>query len=75
MKKFEEGSVDKIELVYNKFKNAATQIVTTEQFLPIVPSADGTDANQDYIFEPSKSRDCGNINSKIFKNTIVQSNS
>ena len=54
MKKFEEGSVDKIELVYNKFKNAATQIVTTEQFLPIVPSADGTDANQDYIFEPSK---------------------
>lgn len=54
MQKFEEGSVDKIELVYNKFKNAATQIVTTEQFLPIVPSADGTDANQDYIFEPSK---------------------
>ena len=55
MQKFEEGSVDKIELVYNKFKNAATQIVTTEQFLPIVPSADGTDANQDYIFEPTKS--------------------
>lgn len=54
MEKFEDGSVDKIELVYNKFKNAATQIVTTEQFLPIVPSADGTDANQDYIFEPSK---------------------
>ena len=52
--KFKEGSVDKIELVYNKFKNAATQIVTIEQFLPIVPSADGTDANQDYIFEPSK---------------------
>ena len=41
-------------MVYNKFKNAATQIVTTEQFLPIVPSADGADANQDYIFEPSK---------------------
>ncbi|MGC6525438.1 MAG: ATP synthase F1 subunit gamma [Flavobacteriaceae bacterium] len=56
MQKFEEGSVDKIELVYNKFKNAATQIVTTEQFLPIVPSADATDANQDYIFEPSKAK-------------------
>ena len=54
MEKFEEGSVDKIELIYNKFKNAATQIVTTEQFLPIVPSAEGTNANQDYIFEPSK---------------------
>lgn len=54
MEKFEDGSVDKIELVYNKFKNAATQIVTTEQFLPIVPSAEGTNVNQDYIFEPSK---------------------
>ena len=54
MEKFEDGSVDKIELVYNKFKNAATQIVTTEQFLPIVPSSEGANANQDYIFEPSK---------------------
>jgi F-type H+-transporting ATPase subunit gamma len=40
--------------VYNKFKNAATQIVTTEQFLPIVPNSDDTNSNQDYIFEPSK---------------------
>ena len=54
MQKFEDGSVDKIELVYNKFKNAATQIVTTEQFLPIVPNSDDTNSNQDYIFEPSK---------------------
>ncbi|MDA9760515.1 ATP synthase F1 subunit gamma [Flavobacteriaceae bacterium] len=54
MKKFEEGSVDKIELVYNKFKNAATQIVTTEQFLPIVSGTEDVNPNQDYIFEPSK---------------------
>ena len=32
MDKFVEGEFDKIELVYNRFKNAATQIVTTEQF-------------------------------------------
>lgn len=54
MNKFKDGSVDKIELVYNKFKNAATQIVTTEQFLPIVTSNDQINNNQDYIFEPSK---------------------
>lgn len=54
MNKFKDGSVDKIELVYNKFKNAATQIVTTEQFLPIVTSKDQINNNQDYIFEPSK---------------------
>ncbi len=54
MDKFVAGEVDKIEIVYNKFKNAATQIVTTEQFLPIVPVEGDTNNNGDYIFEPSK---------------------
>ena len=54
MTKFESGSVDKIELVYNKFKNAATQIILTEPFLPIVPNTEIVNLNQDYIFEPSK---------------------
>ncbi|MBD0779669.1 ATP synthase F1 subunit gamma [Maribacter sp. ANRC-HE7] len=51
---FKNGSYDRIELVYNKFKNAATQIVTTEQFLPIVPAEGDQGSNADYIFEPSK---------------------
>ena len=54
MTQFESGAFDKIELVYNKFKNAATQVVMNEIFLPIVSEAQGVDANQDYIFEPSK---------------------
>lgn len=59
MNLFTEGTYDKIELLYNSFKNAATQIVTREQFLPIVPLKeqfeDVTPANTtDYIFEPSK---------------------
>ena len=54
MDKFEEGEFDKIELVYNKFKNAGTQIIMTEQFLPIVPAESETNLNLDYIFEPSK---------------------
>jgi len=54
MDKFIDGDFDKIELVYNKFKNAATQIIMTEQFLPIVPVEDDTNVNLDYIFEPSK---------------------
>jgi len=48
------GSYDKIDIVYNKFKNAATQIVMTEQFLPIVPSHGNTNTTTDFIFEPSK---------------------
>jgi F-type H+-transporting ATPase subunit gamma len=54
MQVFEDGSYDKIELVYNKFKNAATQIVMTEQFLPIRPMESDANVQLDYIFEPSK---------------------
>ncbi|WP_417290824.1 ATP synthase F1 subunit gamma [Corallibacter sp.] len=54
MDKFVAGEFDKIEIVYNKFKNAATQIVTREQFLPIVPVEADENVNLDYIFEPSK---------------------
>ena len=48
------GSYDKIELVYNQFKNAATQIPQVEQFLPIEPVESDEDVNLDYVFEPSK---------------------
>jgi F-type H+-transporting ATPase subunit gamma len=57
MEKFAAGEYDKIELVYNHFKNAATQVVLTEQFLPLEPLAtDDKSANTatDYIFEPTK---------------------
>jgi len=53
--KFTTGEYDKIEIVYNQFKNAATQIVQTEQFLPLAPVKSDTPASTgDYIFEPSK---------------------
>ena len=47
---------DKVEIVYNSFKNAATQEVICEQHLPIskAKKAVGTTANNDFIFEPSK---------------------
>ena len=49
MDKFVSGEVDKVVLVYNKFKNAATQEIMTEQFLPIVPVEGEADNNSDYI--------------------------
>jgi len=51
---FAEGKYDKVELVYNQFKNAATQIETIEQFLPIEPIKGAVNVNTDYIFEPGK---------------------
>jgi F-type H+-transporting ATPase subunit gamma len=55
MQAFAEGQYDKVLVVYNRFKNAATQIVTTEQYLPLVAEEDASQqASADYIYEPSQ---------------------
>jgi len=54
MKKYREGSFDKVVLVYNQFKNAATQIIMAENFLPIQSESNDTQAAGDYLFEPTK---------------------
>ncbi|WP_177762096.1 ATP synthase F1 subunit gamma [Flavobacterium sp. I3-2] len=54
MDAFVEGTYDKVEVIYNQFKNAATQIVQVEQFLPLLPVVNEKAATSDYIFEPSK---------------------
>ena len=56
MDKFAAGEYDRIELVYNHFKNAGTQVVLTEQFLPLAPVATTkvSTTPTDYIFEPGK---------------------
>ncbi len=54
MNKFVAGDYDKIELVYNQFKNAATQIIQSEQFLPLAPIVGEKKATADYIYEPSQ---------------------
>ena len=51
---FAEGTYDRVDLIYNRFKNAATQIETVEQFLPIEPIKGEIKVNTDYIFEPTK---------------------
>lgn len=55
MDSFVEGKYDVVEIVYNEFKNVATQVVVAEQFLPIVaaPKQEVT-VSTDYIFEPNK---------------------
>jgi len=54
IQQFQNKSFDKIVLVYNRFINAATQSVETEQFLPIVPTVNEGENTGDYLFEPSK---------------------
>jgi len=55
MSDFAQGKFDKVILVYNEFKNAATQILKVDQFLPIEEKQnDVKQSNIDYLFEPSK---------------------
>jgi F-type H+-transporting ATPase subunit gamma len=54
---YTEEKYDEVVLVYNHFKNAATQIITKEQFLPIAENSDETLSIQgDYIFEPNREK-------------------
>ncbi|MBK8225831.1 MAG: ATP synthase F1 subunit gamma [Flavobacteriales bacterium] len=56
MKQFADGNYDRVVLFYNKFKNAAVQITTEEQFLPILPAEKkaNSGAKSDHIMEPDR---------------------
>ena len=55
---FTDGEYDHVDMIYNRFKNAGTQILTEEQFLPIevddLAGESGWASNVDYIFAPTK---------------------
>ena len=57
--RFVQRQYDRVEVVYNQFKNSITQVLTTEQFLPIVPDSlqktvKDAHVNNDFIYEPNK---------------------
>jgi F-type H+-transporting ATPase subunit gamma len=56
MEAYKHGKYDKVELVYNEFKNVATQILRVEQFLPILPpeATDRSSSTVDYIYQPGQ---------------------
>jgi F-type H+-transporting ATPase subunit gamma len=55
MQVFVDLQFDKVELIYNQFKNAAVQVTTTEQYLPVqAPPVTENKKVGEYIFEPSK---------------------
>lgn len=55
MDSFVKGDYDRVELVYNQFRNASVQVLTTEQLLPLeaTQSVEAATSEVDYIFEPS----------------------
>ena len=67
MSLFLDEKYDKIEIVYNSFKNAATQIIKSEQFLPIANQNENSSNNSNYIFEPSQEFITNNLIPKSLK--------
>lgn len=56
MNAYEAGQYDRVDLVFNEFKNVATQIIRTEQFLPISsePAVGQAVVNTSYTYEPTE---------------------
>jgi F-type H+-transporting ATPase subunit gamma len=57
MESYEAGTYDAVEIIYAQFKNAAVQLFTAEQFLPVakLPVDEGqAEVKADFIFEPNK---------------------
>lgn len=75
MKKFQSGEFDKIEIVYNEFKNVATQILRVEQFLPILPPKTETASSTqiDYIYQPDQEEILSGLIPKSLKVQLFKS--
>ena len=73
MEAFAGSEYDKVALIYNRFKNAATQLITVEPFLPIVSeSSEEETSNGDYIFEPSQAEIINELLPKSLKTQLFK---
>lgn len=71
---FVQGQYDEVFVIYNKFKNAATQLLDTDQFLPIkkVEADKSAKTNIDYIFDPDKFQLIEELVPKILNTTFFR---
>lgn len=70
MEAFKANQFDKVNVIYNQFRNAAVQITTAEPYLPVEvnPATDTTSTSAvEYIFEPSKEYIVGDLIPKSLK--------
>ena len=78
MDEFATKQLDYVEVVYNQFKNSLTQVLTTEQWLPVAPKdiKDSKDhketKNNDYIYEPTKEEIVRNLIPLTLRSTFYR---
>jgi len=74
MEAFKKGEYDKVVIVYNEFKNVATQILRTEQFLPIALPKDARKGKDvDYIYQPNRDEIISGLIPKSLKVQLFKS--
>lgn len=73
MDKFVAGEYDRIEIIYNRFINAATQRVQCEQFLPIRETEANSASAGDYLYEPAKEEILEDLIPKSLKTQLFKS--
>ncbi|WDF67977.1 ATP synthase F1 subunit gamma [Sphingobacterium oryzagri] len=76
MEEFKAGNIDRVEVVYNEFRNAAVQVLTAEQLLPLLPQEKEESAKLatevDYIIEPSKEKIIEELIPKAIKTQLFK---
>lgn len=74
MTAYEEKQFDAVEIVYSQFKNAATQLFTVEQFLPVpkVANKSGVSMKADFIFDPNKEELIAELMPKILNTQLFK---
>lgn len=76
METFKAGEVDRVEVVYNQFRNAGMQIMTAEQILPLLSedkeNSVATSVETDYIIEPSKEKIIEELIPKAIKTQLFK---
>ena len=74
MQRFINHEIDKVDIVYNQFLNAATQRVTIEEYLPVTPpeSDEEKKVNSDYIIEPSADKLLMELIPKILRTQLYK---
>ncbi len=76
MEEFKAGNIDRVEVVYNEFRNAAVQVLTAEQLLPLLSQEKEESAKLatevDYIIEPSKEKIIEELIPKAIKTQLFK---
>ncbi|HEX8061298.1 MAG TPA: ATP synthase F1 subunit gamma [Cyclobacteriaceae bacterium] len=71
---YKKGEFDKVEIVYNEFKNVATQILRNEQMLPVIaPKAEKKTQEVDYIYQPNREEIIEGLIPKSLKTQLYKS--